>query len=77
MLCLFIGCHSQTSLFNRVMLSVADGAICLDGSRGAFYISEGAGAKAKSFVIYFQGGELCGSLDLSSSLEKCVKMSET
>lgn len=72
-----LGCNSQTSVFNRVMLSQADGAICLDGSRGSFYISEGSGAKAKSFLIYFQGGELCGKLDLASTLEGCIKMSET
>lgn len=55
---LLIGCFAQSSIFNLIPITKADddGAICMDGSHGAYYISEGAGANANSFLVYFQGG---------------------
>jgi hypothetical protein len=39
-----------------------DGAVCLDGTPGAYYISPGAGSGATSWYIHHQGGGWCRSL---------------
>lgn len=39
-----------------------DGAVCLDGTPGAYYISPGSGSGAASWYIHHQGGGWCRSL---------------
>lgn len=77
--CVLIQSSAQGSTFRLVNITNDDydGSICMDGSRGVYYVSEGAGANAESYLIYFQGGELCGRLNMSSTLENCAKVSET
>jgi hypothetical protein len=40
-------------------------AKCLDGSQGAYYISNGEPSKV---LIFFEGGGWCGDNDLSSTV---------
>lgn len=75
--CLFafvlVVCLSD-SLFQRQLLK-SPTAVCLDGSPGAYYISEGTGENRNKVLIYFQGGGWCGSDDLSTTLESCYQRS--
>ena len=40
-----------------------DGAVCLDGTPGAYYLSPGSGSGASSWYIHQQGGGWCRSLE--------------
>lgn len=72
---LLVLCFSD-SIFRKVMLQSPQ-AVCLDGSPGAFYISEGFGDMRNKMMIYFQGGGWCGAGDLASTLESCYQRSLT
>lgn len=64
------------SIFNRHLLQNA-AAVCLDGSPGAYYISEGTGDNRNKVVLYFDGGGWCGGSDLANTLENCYQRSLT
>jgi hypothetical protein len=64
------------SIFHKHLLQ-SQTALCLDGSPGAYYISEGTGDNRNRVIIYFQGGGWCGRSDLSSTLESCYQRSLT
>lgn len=65
---------SCDSVFNLKLLANSD-AKCLDGSPGAYYVSEGSGVNRTKFVLYFEGGGWCGSKDLPSTIESCYQRS--
>jgi hypothetical protein len=58
----------QSSVFTKVTLDPNGDALCLDGTPGAYYFSEGSGINSTKFVIWFEGGGWCGGQDLSSTL---------
>jgi len=64
------------SIFNRQLLQ-SNTAVCLDGSPGAYYISEGTGDNRNKMLIYFEGGAWCGGSDLAGTLESCYQRSLT
>lgn len=44
---------------NRCVLTMylsQDGAVCLDGSPGAYYWRQGSGSGAQSWILFFEGG---------------------
>ena len=53
--------HSQ-SVYRKVVIPDPN-ALCLDGSRAAYYLHD-AGTNPQKFVIFFEGGGWCGSSDL-------------
>lgn len=55
--CLAILGHSQAAFYKKVIVDDKD-ALCLDGTKGAYFISEGKD-KTK-FMIFFEGGGWCG-----------------
>lgn len=57
----------QDSVFNLKLVPNSD-AKCLDGTPGAYYISEGSGINKTKFVLYFEGGGWCGGKDLASTI---------
>lgn len=62
-------------LFKKVLLTDSD-ALCLDGSKGAYYIIEGK--ITDKFLISFEGGGWCGSATgLTQTLESCLARSTT
>lgn len=63
----------QAALFHKVLLK-DPGALCLDGSPGAYYISRGT--VPERVIIYFEGGGWCGSGDLASTTESCYQRSK-
>jgi hypothetical protein len=52
--------YSLSDLYNLVLHSQTRGAACLDGSPAGMYIHEGNGINKKKYMIYFEGGGLCG-----------------
>lgn len=50
--------------YDKVILNNPQ-ALCLDGSRGAFYLSRGDPAKV---LMFFEGGGWCGDNDLPSTI---------
>ena len=56
-------CDSTT--MNKVTLT-DPGALCLDGSPGAYYIHRGT--SPLRILVFFQGGGWCGSPDFESTL---------
>jgi hypothetical protein len=67
----------QDSIFNLNLLADPT-AKCLDGSRGAFYVSNGIGRNKTKFMLYFEGGGWCGHRSgLNKTLESCYKRSLT
>jgi hypothetical protein len=56
--------------FKKVVVADAD-ALCLDGTKGAYYISEGK--ESTKFLISFEGGGWCGSsASLDATLNNCL-----
>jgi hypothetical protein len=56
--------------FKKVVVTDAD-ALCLDGTKGAYYISEGK--ESTKFLISFEGGGWCGSsASLDATLNNCL-----
>jgi hypothetical protein len=49
-------------------------ALCLDGSRGAYYVAKG---DPKKVLLFFAGGAWCGDNDLGSTVENCYQRSKT
>ena len=67
---------SKNSVMSRVLLndefSTSLRAACLDGSPPAYYVREASSPEdRKKFVIYFQGGGWC------YTLEECMERSKT
>ena len=57
---------SDSGKFSLVLLTSAaeaDGAVCLDGSPGAYYLREGSGDGAQKWYVHHEGGGWCESLD--------------
>lgn len=55
---------SQAAVLHKVLLK-DPGALCLDGSPGAYYILKGTAPER--IIVYFEGGGWCGSTDLAST----------
>merc|ERR1719272_1689321 len=47
----------------KTSVPVTNGAVCLDGSPGAYYHSPGTGSGANKWYVHHQGGGWCESLD--------------
>ena len=43
--------------------AVNDGAVCIDGSPAAVYVKPGVGDKARRFILLWEGGGWCESLE--------------
>lgn len=64
-----------TRVFRKVVVTDAD-ALCLDGTKGAYYISEGK--ESTKFLLSFEGGGWCGSYaGLDQTLNDCLARSKT
>lgn len=72
-LALLILASSAAVVYERVMLDDQQ-ALCLDGSKGAYYIHVG---DPKRVLMFFEGGAWCGDLDLPMTLESCYKRSKS
>lgn len=53
-----------------------ENAKCLDGSFGAYYISD-SGRNLSKIMLFFEGGGWCGDQDLALTLESCYQRSKT
>lgn len=71
---LIVLCATQGALYKKVVVDDKD-ALCLDGSQGVYYLSEGTN-KTK-FMIFFEGGGWCGDKDLPNTIENCYQRSLT
>ena len=60
---------------NKVVLNPKGEALCLDGTPGAYYISEGSGANKNKFILFFEAGGWCGGTTLANTLESCYRRS--
>lgn len=68
----FITC--QAAVLHKVLLK-DPGALCLDGSPGAYYIARGT--VPEKVILYFEGGGWCGAGDLAATTESCYQRSKT
>jgi len=73
---LLVGLAVQDSIFTQNLLTDPN-AKCLDGTPGAYYVSEGSGLNKTKFLVYFEGGGWCGDGDLASTIENCYVRSNT
>ena len=71
---LLIGSLSSDAMFNLVKLN-STSALCLDGSPGAYYLSEDG--DQKKIYLEFLGGGMCGGKDLPSTILSCYQRSKT
>ena len=55
----------QDAVFQKVLLK-DPGALCLDGTPGAYYIHRGA--DPSRIILFFEGGGWCGEADLASTI---------
>lgn len=55
---------SQAAVLHKVLLK-DPGALCLDGTPGAYYIARGTAPER--VILYFEGGGWCGAGDLAST----------
>ena len=62
------------SIFQKKLLQDPS-SVCLDGSPGAYYISEGTAEDRNKMLIYFEGGGWCGGKDLAATVENCYQRS--
>lgn len=69
----FLVIASAQVVYERVMLDDQQ-ALCLDGSKGAYFMHIG---DPKKVLIFFEGGGWCGDSDLPSTLENCYKRSKS
>lgn len=61
--------------YKKVVLDNPD-ALCLDGSRGAYYVHEGT--QKNKWILSFEGGGWCGSsAGLAETLDDCLVRSGT
>lgn len=61
--------------FKKVVVADYE-ALCLDGTKGAYYITEGK--ESTKFLLSFEGGGWCGnSAGLTQTLESCFQRSKT
>ena len=75
LLLIFIMCliNCDSLILKKVNLK-DPGALCLDGSPGAYYIRRGT--DPLKILLYFEGGGWCGRSDFESTLENCYKRSK-
>ena len=67
-----VGCVAN---YKKVVLEDPD-ALCLDGTKGAYYVHEGT--QKNKWILSFEGGGWCGSsAGLSETLEDCLGRSRT
>ena len=59
---------AQNNVMNKVVLNPKGDALCLDGTPGAYYISEGSGVNKNKFILFFQGGGWCGGTNIANTL---------
>ena len=50
--------------YDKVILK-DESAVCLDGSRGAYYLSAG---NPKKVMLFMEGGAWCGDVSMSATL---------
>jgi hypothetical protein len=74
---IFYLCYSLSDHYNFILQSQDRGAACLDGSPPGLYIHEGNGINKTKYMIYFEGGGLCGGSTLNDTLESCYGRSWT
>lgn len=67
-------CVTQVAVYKKFIVDDKD-ALCLDGSQGVYYFSEGT--SQTKFMIFFDGGAWCGDYDLPSTIESCYQRSFT
>lgn len=66
---------TSAHVFNKVVLDDPN-ALCLDGTRGAYYIHPGT--LSTKFLLSFEGGGWCGSsASLDATLNSCLGRSKT
>jgi hypothetical protein len=56
---------STTSIFHKIAHQTDPEARCLDGSPAALYLDKGS---STDILFYFQGGAMCGDVDLGSTI---------
>lgn len=75
LLLLLLSTSYSAHVFKKVLLTDPD-ALCLDGTKGAYYIVEGK--ISDKFLISFEGGGWCGSAaGLTQTLDSCLARSTT
>jgi len=62
--CLLIAVVSCALTYNKVKLK-DESALCLDGSRGAYYLYEG---NPKKVMLYLEGGAWCAGTSMSETI---------
>ena len=76
--CVVLLANCQAAIYKKVLVDDKD-ARCLDGTQGAYFISEGK--SPTKFMIFFEGGGWCGDgspvKDLPSIIEACYQRSMT
>ena len=63
----------QDAVFQKVLLK-DPGALCLDGTPGAYYIHPGT--DPSRILLYFEGGGWCGEPNPTSTIESCYRRSK-
>ena len=76
---LFLVFSQQTQVVNRTLLTDAatnTGALCMDGSPGAYFLS--LGTETIKWIMYFEGGGWCGCLGVqcSKGFDTCYSRSQ-
>jgi O-palmitoleoyl-L-serine hydrolase len=61
--------------YEKVIHNFDPEAKCLDGSPGLLYVHEGG--DTKNFLIFFEGGGLCGEETTAKTVESCYQRSKT
>ncbi len=61
--------------YKKVINSISKDALCLDGSSPYFYIHQGT--EKNKFLIFFEGGGLCGEVTSGQTYESCYNRSFT
>ena len=57
-----------------------DGAVCIDGTPGVYYLSKTESAESKNkWIVYFEGGGWCSGNEISNGLgfDSCLDRSQT
>lgn len=63
------------SYYKKLLPNYDPEARCLDGSPSLLYVHEGR--DTKNFLIFFEGGGLCGEETLAKTVESCYQRSKT
>ena len=67
--------NSKSDLYKKVIHNIDGEAKCLDGTPGLLYVHEGG--QTDKFLIFFQGGGLCGESTLAKTTQSCYQRSKT